>query len=418
MLKLVQSTPDATDPENVGPIDLDELCRVAAQQMLATALLAERQAYLDTHADSVGDDGKRLVVANGYAVEREVVTGAGPVTVEAPRVNDRRDGERFSSNILPAYMRRSPKVTEVLPILYLRGLSTGDFAPALTGFLGSDAGLSPSTISRLCETWQDEHARWEQRDLALSDYVYWWADGVHFNVRLEQDRLACLVIVGVRADGTKELVALADGYREDTETWLDLLRSLRDRGLSGPNLAVGDGALGFWAAIREVFPDTVEQRCWVHKTANVLAVLPKRLQPQAKKQIQAIYNADTQTNAINAVQVFADEFVDYPKAAKKIVDDIDTLLAFYDFPAQHWVHLRTTNPIESTFATVRHRTRTTRGAGSRKAALAMGFKLMEAAQDRWRKINAPHHAQAVRHGTQFVNGKQQNNTHPGDTVAA
>ena len=418
MLKLVQSTPDPTDHGHAVPIDLDELCRVAAQQMLATSLLAERQRYLDEHAGLVDDDGKRLVVANGYAEQREVVTGAGPVTIDAPRVNDKRDGEKFSSNILPAYMRRSPKVTEVLPILYLRGLSTGDFAPALAGFLGSDAGLSPSTISRLCETWQDEHQRWEQRDLTGSDFVYWWADGVHFNVRLEQDRLACLVVVGVRADGTKELVALADGYREDTQTWLDLLRSLRDRGLAGPNLAVGDGALGFWAALREVFPDTVEQRCWVHKTANVLAVLPKRLQPQAKKQIQAIYNADTQAAAINAVQAFSDEFVDYPKAAKKIVDDLDTLLAFYDFPAEHWIHLRTTNPIESTFATVRLRTRTTRGAGSRQAALAMGFKLMEAAQDRWRKINSPHHAQAVRNGTRYVNGKPRDNTRPGDTVAA
>ena len=418
MLKLVQSTPDTTDPDHAEPIDLDELCRVAAQQMLATALLSERQAYLDAHAGAVDDDGKRLVVANGYAHERNVVTGAGPVTVEAPRVNDKRDGEKFSSNILPAYMRRSPKVTEVLPILYLRGLSTGDFAPALSSFLGSDAGLSPSTISRLCETWQGEHARWEQRNLTDSDFVYWWADGVHFNVRLEQDRLACLVIVGVRADGTKELVALADGYREDTQTWLDLLRSLRDRGLTGPNLAVGDGALGFWAALREVYPETIEQRCWVHKTANVLAVLPKRLQPQAKKQIHAIYNADTQADAINAVQAFADHHVDFPKAAKKIVDDLDTLLAFYDFPAEHWIHLRTTNPIESTFATVRLRTRSTRGAGSRQAALAMGFKLMEAAQDRWRKINAPQHAQAVRNGTRFVNGKLSEATTNKETVAA
>ena len=226
------------------------------------------------------------------------------------------------------------------------------------------------------------------------------------------------MIVGVRADGAKELVALADGCWEDTQTWLDLLRSLRDRGLTRANLAVGDGALGFWAALREVFPDTVEQRCWVHKTANVLAVLPKRLQPQSKKQIHAIYNADTQADALNNIQVFADEFADYPKAGKKIVDDLDTLLAFYDFPVEHWIHLRTTNPIESTFATVRLRTRSTRGAGSRKAALAMGFKLMEAAQDRWRKINAPQHAQTVRNGTQFINGKQSEATTNKETVAA
>ncbi len=265
MLKLVQTNTEATDElETAAVVDLDELCRMAAQQMLATALLAERQAYLDGHAGQVDATGKRMVVANGYARQRDVVTGAGPVTVDAPRVNDKRDGERFSSRILPAYMRRSPKVTEVLPVLYLRGLSTGDFIPALAGFFGSDAGLSASTISRLTEAWQAEHAEWTERDLSDRDYVYWWADGIHFNVRLEQDRLCCLVIIGVRPDGSKELIALADGYREDTESWLDLLRSLKKRGLTGPSLATGDGALGFWGALREVFPATVEQRCWVH----------------------------------------------------------------------------------------------------------------------------------------------------------
>lgn len=285
MLKLVQTNTDAVDPtadSETALVDLDELCRMAAQQMLATALLAERRAYLDAHADEVDATGRRLVVGNGYGRERDVVTGAGPVTVEAPRVNDKRDGHKFSSSILPAYMRRSPKVTEVLPVLYLRGLSTGDFAPALAGFLGSDAGLSPSTISRLTEAWQAEHADWAERDLSDRDYVYWWADGIHFNVRLEQDRLCCLVIVGVRPDGSKELVALADGYREDTESWLDVLRGLKDRGLGAPALATGDGALGFWGALRQVFPATVEQRCWVHVTANVLAALPKRVQPDAK----------------------------------------------------------------------------------------------------------------------------------------
>jgi putative transposase len=414
MLKLVQTHSDAVDTtpdsEVAVSVDLDELCRLAAQQMLATALLSERQSYLDAHAEIVDQTGRRMVVANGYAREREVVTGAGPVTVEAPRVNDKRDGEKFSSQILPAYMRRSPKVTEVLPVLYLRGLSTGDFAPALAGFLGSDAGLSPSTISRLTEAWQAEHAEWEQRDLSDRDYVYWWADGVHFNVRLEQDRLACLAIVGVRPDGTKELVALADGYREDTESWLDLLRSLKQRGLTGPCLAVGDGALGFWAALREVFPDTVEQRCWVHKTANVLAALPKRLQPSAKTAVQEIYNAETRAAAIDAARAFADEFVDHPKATRKITSELDTLLAFYDYPAEHWIHLRTTNPIESTFSTVRLRTRVTRGAGSRKAALAMAYKLLDAAQDRWRKINAPHLTPLVRAGATFNNGQLQERT--------
>jgi transposase-like protein len=411
MMNLVQTDRDVVDVlEVTGSVNLDELCRMAAQQMLATALLAERQAYLDAHADEVDATGIRVVVGNGYARQRDVVTGAGPVTVEAPRVNDKRDGERFSSRILPAYMRRSPKVTEVLPVLYLRGLSTGDFAPALAGFLGSDAGLSASTISRLTEAWQAEHADWTERDLSDRDYVYWWADGVHFNVRLEQDRLCCLVIVGVRPDGSKELIALADGYREDTESWLDLLRSLKRRGLAGPSLAVGDGALGFWGALREVFPATKEQRCWVHVTANVLGALPKRLQPDAKAAIVQIYSAETRADAITAVRAFADGFAEYPKAVNKITGKLDTLLAFYDFPAEHWIHLRTTNPIESTFSTVRLRTRVTRGAGSRLAALAMAYKLLDAAQDRWRKINAPHLVPLVRAGAVFIDGKHQERT--------
>ncbi|MCZ7627648.1 MAG: IS256 family transposase [Microthrixaceae bacterium] len=391
-------------------VNLDELCRIAAQQMLATALLAERQAYLDAHAGEVDDTGRRLVVANGYARQRDVVTGAGPVTVEAPRVNDKRDGEQFSSKILPAYMRRSPKVTEVLPVLYLRGLSTGDFAPALAGFLGSDAGLSASTITRLSETWQAEHAKWNTRDLSDRDYVYWWADGVHFNVRLEEDRLCCLVIVGVRPDGSKELVALADGYREGTESWLDLLRDLKARGLTGPCLAVGDGALGFWGALREVFPATREQRCWVHVTANVLAALPKRRHGDAKAAVAKIYTSATHADALNAAKEFADQFAGHSKATKKITEKLDVLLAFYDYPAEHWIHLRSTNPIESTFSTVRLRTRVTRGAGSRQAALAMAYKLLDAAQDRWRKINAPHLVPLVRAGATFIDGQQQERT--------
>lgn len=419
MLKLVQTDPDAVpaspDSETTA-VDLDELCRLAAQQMLATALLAERQAYLDDHADVVDATGRREVVANGYARQRDVVTGAGPVRVEAPRVNDKREGERFSSNILPAYMRRSPKVTEVLPVLYLRGLSTGDFAPALAGFLGSDAGLSASTISRLTEAWQAEHAQWAERDLSDRDYVYWWADGVHFNVRLEEDRLCCLVIVGVRPDGSKELIALADGYREDTESWLDLLRSLKDRGLGGPSLAVGDGALGFWGALRQVFPAAKEQRCWVHVTANVLAALPKRLHASAKAGIARIYSSETRADALTAVRAFAEEFAEHPKAVNKITGKLDTLLAFYDYPAEHWIHLRTTNPIESTFSTVRLRTRVTRGAGSRLAALAMAYKLLDAAQDRWRRINAPHLVPLVRAGAVFIDGKHQERiTNPTDT---
>ena len=406
MLRIVRNddAPEVPEPEELG---LDEICRLAARQMLASALLAERRAYLEAHADQLDDQGHRLVVANGYARPRQVMTGAGMVEVRAPRVDDRREDQRFSSGILPAYMRRSPKVTEVLPTLYLRGLSTGDFAPALGEFFGSGAGLSPTTITRLTEAWQAEHEEWAERDLSGVDYVYWWVDGIHFNIRLEDDRLCCLVVVGVRPDGTKELVALADGYRESTESWAELLRSLRDRGLAGPVLAVGDGALGFWAALRDVFPTTREQRCWVHVTANVLDALPKRLHADAKTALAKIYDAESRTDAVTAAKAFADEFSGHPKATGKITGQLDVLLAFYDFPTEHWVHLRTTNPIESTFSTVRLRTKVTRGAGSRKAALAMTYKLVIAAQDRWRRITGAELVGLVRAGATFIDGKLQ-----------
>jgi transposase-like protein len=406
MLKLVHdATADAVDDPETHEIGLDELCRTAAQEMLAVALLAERRAYLDAHAAELDATGKRLVVGNGFARPREVTTGAGMVEVTAPRVDDQRDGERFTSAILPAYMRKSPKVTEVLPILYLRGLSTGDFAPALAGFFGSAAGLSSSTVNRLTEAWQVEHEDWSNRDLSGVDYIYLWADGVHFNIRLEEDRLCCLVIVGVRPDGTKELVALVDGYRESTDSWADVLRSLRDRGLVAPVLAVGDGALGFWGALREVFPTTREQRCWVHKTANVLDALPKRLHADAKEALKKIYAADSRTTALEATKVFSDAFAEFPKATTKITNDLDVLLALFDFPVEHWIHLRTTNPIESTFSTVRLRTRVTRGAGSRKAGLAMAYKLLDAAQVRWRRINGHELVPLVRAGATFIDGK-------------
>jgi len=401
------------EPEEMA-IDLDELCRIAATQMLALALEAERRAYLEAHADVLDAIGLRMVVGNGHAHRREVMTGAGMVDVAAPRVDDRRDGERFSSAILPPYMRRSPKVTEVLPILYLRGLSTSDFAPALQAFFGSDAGLSASTISRLTESWQAEHERWSKRSLKTLDYVYWWADGIHFNIRLEEDRLCCLVIVGVRPDGTKELVAIADGYRESTDSWAEVLRGLKKRGLAAPVVAVGDGALGFWAALREVFPKTRVQRCWVHKTANVLDALPKRLHAQAKAALVSIYTAETRSKALDAVRVFADDFASHPKATKKITEELDSLLAFYDYPVQHWIHLRTTNPIESTFATVRLRQRVTKGAGSRQAGLAMAFKLVQAAQDRWRRVNAPHLVALVRAGATFIDGQLQERSDEGN----
>jgi transposase-like protein len=408
MLKLVHDA-DAVavdDPEALR-IDLDELCRVAARDMLAVSLLAERRAYLEAHADELDAAGHRLVVGNGFARAREITTGAGMLEVSAPRVEDRREGEKFSSAILPAYMRKSPKVTEVLPILYLRGLSTGDFAPALGEFFGSDAGLSASTVNRLSEAWQAEHAEWSARDLSGRDYVYFWVDGIHFNVRLEEDRLCTLVVVGVRPDGTKELVALAEGYRESTDSWAEVLRGLRHRGLVAPVLAVGDGALGFWAALRDVFPTTRQQRCWVHVSANTLDALPTRLHDRAKEALKAIYSAESRTTALEAVTRFSDEFAAFPKAIKKITGQLDVLLAFYDFPVEHWIHLRTTNPIESTFSTVRLRTKVTRGAGSRQAALAMAYKLLDAAQARWRRINGHELVPLVRAGATFIDGKLQ-----------
>jgi putative transposase len=388
-------------------IDLDELARLAAREYIALALEAERRAYLDDHAHLLDDDGRRLVVGHGHGRPRELTTAAGAVEVRAPRVRDRREGERYVSALLPPYLRRSPKVGAVLPLLYLHGLSSGDFVPALAEFFGSDAGLSASTITRLTTSWQDEHAQWERREFANVDYVYYWVDGVHTRVRLEEDRLCCLVIVGVRLDGTKELVAVRDGYRESTESWAELLRELRERGLEAPAVAVGDGALGFWAALRDVFPETREQRCWVHKTANVLDALPKRLHGAARAALHGVYEAEGREAALDAAHAFAEQFTDYPKATAKLTDDLEALLTFYDFPREHWVHLRTINPIESTFATVRLRQRVTKGPGSRAAGLAMAYKLMRVAEERWRRINAPHLVALVRAGAVFVDGRLQ-----------
>jgi putative transposase len=380
--------------------------------MLAAALQAEVAAYVQAHADQVDQAGHRLVVRNGHHQPREVTTAAGAVPVRAPRVNDKRvdpaSGERrrFSSAILPAWSRKSPRVAEVLPLLYLHGLSTNDFAPALTQFLGSEAGLSAATINRLTSQWQDEATAFNKRSLTDTDYVYCWVDGIHLGVRLEQDKVCLLVMIGVRADGTKELIALADGHRESSESWADLLRSCKRRGMRAPVLAVGDGALGFWAAVRDVFPDTREQRCWFHKIANVLNALPKSAQPGAKAALAEIWQAGDKEHAQAAAEAFAAEYgAKWPKAAAKITDDLDVLLEFYDYPADHWVHLRTTNPIESTFATVRLRQRVTKGPGSRAAGIAMAFKLIEAAQARWRAVNAPHLVALVRAGARFEKGK-------------
>ncbi|MFC7980185.1 IS256 family transposase [Streptomyces cinereoruber] len=376
---------------------LDDIVREGARRMLAAALEAEVNQYIAELTDQRDEKGRRLVIRNGHHAERTVTTAAGPIPVKAPRVNDKRvdaetgERKRFSSQILAPWCRKSPKISEVLPLLYLHGLSSGDFVPAMEQFLGSSAGLSPATVVRLTKQWQDDHAAFQARDLSDSDYVYVWADGVHPKVRLGQAHSCVLVLMGVRLDGTKELIALAEGLRESTESWADLLRDCRRRGMRDPELVVGDGAMGLWRALAEVFPQARQQRCWVHKTRNVVNALPKSAQPGAKKALQEIYNAEDRDHALKAVKDFGRAYgAKWPKAVKKITDDVDELLAFYDFPAEHWVHLRTTNPIESTFSTVKLRTKVTRGAGSAAAALAMVFKLAESAQARWRAITAPH----------------------------
>jgi len=349
MLKIVQ---DPAEPNPIGASLLDEIVRDGARQMLAAALQAEVAAYIEAHVGEVDAEGRRLVVRNGCHEPREVTTAAGAVQVRQPRVNDRRvspvtgERQRFASAILPAWSRKSPRVAEVLPLLYLHGLSSSDFGPALEQFLGSDQGLSAATITRLTTQWQDDARAFNNGSLADSDYVYVWVDGIHLKVRLETDKVCLLVIIGVRADGRKELVALADGFRESSESWADLLRDCRRRGMTAPALAVGDGALGFWKAVRDVFPETAEQRCWWHKIGNVLAALPKSAHPAAKGALAEIYNAEDKTHAVTAAKAFAAEFgTKWSNAAAKITDDLDVLLAFYDYPAEHWIHLRTTNPI-------------------------------------------------------------------------
>ena len=379
---------------------LDDVVREGARRMLAAALAAEVDVYLAELAEQRGEDGRRLVVRNGYHRPRQVATSAGTIEVKTPRVNDKRVDpgtgarKRFSSAILPPWARKSPKVAEVLPLLYLHGLSTGDFVPTLAQFLGSAAGLSPTTVTRLTVQWQADHAAFLERDLSKLDYVYVWADGVHLRVRLGEGK-ACVLV----------LIAMDEGYRESGESWAALLRDCARRGMRAPVLAVGDGALGFWNGLREVFPGTVEQRCRIHKTANILDSLPKSAQPAAKKTLSEIWGAEDKDHAQAAIRAFEKLYgAKFPKAVKKITDDEDVLLAFYDYPAEHWIHLRTTNPIESTFATIRLRTKVTRGAGSRAAALAVTFKLIESAQSRWRAVNAPHLVALVRAGAWFERG--------------
>ena len=390
---------------------LDELARVGARKMLRQALEAEVASYVERHQEERDADGRAVVVRNGTARARQVTVGSGTIEVEAPRVNDKRVDERgqrqrFTSKILPPYMRRSPKVAEVLPVLYLRGLSTGDFREALPVLLGKDAaGLSPTSITRFTACWEDEYRAFHERDLSDRDYVYVWADGIHFNIRLEDDRLCTLVLLGARADGTKEVIAVEDGFRESTESWACVLRKLARRGMRAPVLAIGDGALGFWAAVRDVWPETREQRCWVHRLANVLDKLPKSIQPKAKQLLHDMMNAATEETCEDLKRQFIDAYdAKYPKAVASLQRDWEKLITHFAFPAEHWRHVRTTNVIESSFATVRLRQRVTKGAGSRIKGLTMAWKLLDMAQARWRRLNGSQLLPLVRAGVAFVNG--------------
>jgi putative transposase len=407
MFKITTNDANGKNPEISQ--SLDDLAREGARRMITAALELEVEEYLSRVRHLRDDRGHAVAVRNGKAQERTIQMGGGSIKVRAPRIHDRREGERFTSKLLPPYMRRSPRLEEALPVLYLRGLSTGDFSEGLEALLGPKAaGLSATTINRLLKVWQDDYQAWRKRSLKGKEYVYIWADGVYFNVRLEDDRLACLVIIGVRPDGRKEVVALEDGYRESTESWVSVLRDLKRRGMPAPVLAIADGALGFWAALREVYPETQEQRCWVHKIANVLDKLPKRLQPRAKEMLHEIMRAPKRNDALEEIDHFSQEFdLRYPKAVETLLKDQDQLLTFFDFPAQHWIHLRTSNAVESTFSTVKARTRKTRGAGSRKAGLALAFKLLEAAEGRWRRVNAPHLVALVRAGERFPDGEHE-----------
>lgn len=394
---------------------LTEILRQGAQKMLATAIENEVVEYIAEHENQRDACGYRLVVRNGQLPGRTIQTGVGPVEVEQPRVNDKRideNGQRihFSSKILPPYLRRTKSIDELIPWLYLKGISAGDFTEALQALLGSQApGLSATNIVRLKESWQQEWASWSKRSLEGKHYVYLWADGVYFNIRLEDpgnNKQCILVLMGATSDGRKELIAIAEGYRESAQSWRELLLDVKNRGLSqAAKLATGDGALGFWAALREIYPATQEQRCWVHKTANVLNKLPKSLHPKAKTMLHDIWMAETRKQADTAFDLFITTFqAKYPKAIECLAKDRDVLLSFYDFPAEQWVHLRTTNPIESTFATVRLRTRRTKGCGSRTACLTMVFKLAQCAERHWRRLNAKELIVEVIRGITFVNG--------------
>jgi putative transposase len=392
---------------------LEEIIREGARKLLQAAVEQEVSAYIEMFKELKDENGRRLVVRHGFLPERGLLTGIGPLSIKQPRVRDKREGKSFTSAILPRYMRRVPSLDNLIPVLYLKGISTGDFTEALETILGENAkGLSASTVVRLKKQWEQDFRQWTRRDLAGARYVYFWADGIHFNVRLEDTeskRQCILVIIGARADGTKELVAVLDGYRESKLSWMELLSSLKERGLSqGPKLAIGDGALGFWAALREAYPECEEQRCWVHKTANILDKMPKSVQPKAKQRIHDIYLAPTKEQALVAYNSFLSLYnKKFPEACECLSKDKDVLFTFYNFPAEHWIHIRTTNPIESTFATVRLRTEKTKGCGTRLATLTMVFKLVLETQKTWKRIKGYRLIPKVLDGETFVDGELQ-----------
>jgi putative transposase len=390
---------------------LTEVIRHGAKQLLSQAIEAEVAEWIERHKEHQDAQGRQQVVRNGFLPPRTILTGIGPVDVKQPRVHDRRPkekAEKFSSQILPPYLRKTKSIEELIPWLYLKGISSGDFNEALAALLGPQAkGLSATTVTRLKAVWQDEYQAWSKRSLQDKHYVYVWADGVHFNIRLgEKDRLCILVLLGATVDGTKELIAIQEGYRESEQSWKTLLLDCKQRGLEiAPELATADGALGFWKALPKVWPTTRGQRCWVHKTANVLDKLPKGRQPQAKKMLCDIYMSATKAEAEKAFDLFLRSWeAKYPKATECLVKDREEMLAFYDFPAEHWLHIRTTNPIESTFATVRLRTNKTKGCGTRGACETMVFKLMESASKGWRKLNGALLLPEILQGVKFVDG--------------
>jgi putative transposase len=407
---MTESTPRAVSQPELSIADpLHDLLRQGARDLIARAVEAELAGFLDQYSAHRLEDGRQAVVRNGHLPERTVQTGIGAVSVRVPKVRDRSDGGvRFNSTLLPPYLKRARSVEELLPWLYLKGVSTGDFQEALAALLGEQArGLSASTIARLKAQWQADHRSWSQRDLSDHRYVYFWADGVYSHVRMD-DRLCLLVIIGVTEHGRKELVAVEDGHRESEASWTSVLNDLRERGLgTGPKLAIGDGALGFWKALRKTWPDVAEQRCWVHKTANVLNQLPKAMQPKVKAELQNIWMAETREAAHAAFDRTPKRFhAKYPKAMERLRKDREALLAFYDFPAEHWVHIRTTNLIESTFATVRLSTRRSRNCGSRDTTLAMVFKLLQSAQKRWKRIKGFRKLELVINNVPFQDGEQ------------